>query len=33
VSLVLTLVPAVVVCILLLNIVWPDSFRLHGLGR
>jgi len=33
VSLVLTLVPAAVVCILLMNIFWPDSFRLHQLGR
>jgi cytochrome c oxidase subunit 4 len=31
-SLVLTLVPAMVVCILLMNIFFPDSFRLGSLG-
>jgi hypothetical protein len=30
---VLTLVPATVMCIILLNIVWPDSFRLGLLGK
>lgn len=33
VSLVLTLVPAAVMCILLMNIVWPDSWRIIHLGR
>jgi cytochrome c oxidase subunit 4 len=33
VTLVLTLVPATVMCIILLNIVWPDSFRLGLLGK
>ena len=33
VSLVLTLVPAAVMCMLLMNIVWPDSHRLHLLGH
>jgi len=31
-SLVLTLIPAVTVCILLLNIVFPDSFRLKKMA-
>lgn len=31
-SLVLTLIPAAVTCILLLDIVFPDSFRLKHLG-
>lgn len=31
-SLVLTLIPAVTACILLMNIVFPDSFRLKRLG-
>jgi cytochrome c oxidase subunit 4 len=30
-SLVLTLVPAMVICLTLLMIVFPDSFRLHDL--
>jgi cytochrome c oxidase subunit 4 len=33
ISLVLTIVPAAVVCILLMNIVWPDSFRIVHFGR
>lgn len=33
IGLVLTLVPAAVVCILLMNIFWPDSFRIIHLGR
>ena len=31
-SLILTLIPAMVVCILLMNIMFPDSFRLGSLG-
>ena len=30
-GLVMTLIPATVACILLMNIVWPDSFRLSAL--
>jgi cytochrome c oxidase subunit 4 len=30
-SLAMTLVPATIACILLMNIVWPDSFRLGSL--
>ena len=33
VSLVLTLIPAAVMCMLLMNVVWPDSIRLHLLGH
>jgi cytochrome c oxidase subunit IV len=33
VSLVLTLIPAAVMCMLLMNVVWPDSIRLHMLGH
>ncbi len=31
VSLVMTLIPATIACIILMNIVWPDSFRLSAL--
>lgn len=31
VSFAMTLVPATIACILLMNIVWPDSFRLSSL--
>ena len=30
-SLVMTLIPATIACILLFNIVWPDSVRLENL--
>lgn len=30
-SLIMTLIPATIACILLFNIVWPDSFRLSSL--
>jgi len=30
-GLVMTLIPATLACILLMNIVWPDSFRLSAL--
>ena len=30
-SLVMTLIPATVACIMLMNIFWPDSFRLSAL--
>lgn len=33
VSLVLTLIPAAVMCMILMNVVWPDSIRLHMLGH
>ena len=33
VSLVLTLIPAAVMCMILMNVVWPDSIRLHVLGH
>ena len=32
-SLVMTLIPATIACILLFNIVWPDSFRLSRSSR
>jgi len=32
VNLILTLIPAMVACMLLFNIVFPDSGRLHALG-
>ena len=30
-GLVMTLIPATIACILLMNIIWPDSFRLSAL--